>query len=195
MGAVRGAVAKQSDVDKARQKKKKVMTATESAKRAADLAKWGPVTDAELSKAQGWQLQYLKVVQVMQALEASFRFQIFITSIILLAALLIGFVTLPPSNLVPGVMSFFEWTINGIFIGEVMIKMIAKKWAPLKFFTAEDYEWAWNNFDFAVVLLSVLGGTDAIPGLGNQVQLFRLLRLLRVLKLLKMIVELQMILR
>ena len=71
-------------------------------------------------------------------------------------------------------------------------RMIAKKWRPLKFFTAEEYEWAWNNFDFWVVVLSVLGGLDIIPGLGNQVQLFRLLR---VLKLLKMIVELQMILR
>ena len=53
----------------------------------------------------------------------------------------------------------------------------------------------WNNFDFWVVVLSILGGSGLVPGLGNQVQLFRLLRLLRVLKLLKMVVELQMILQ
>ena len=80
-------------------------------------------------------------------------------------------------------------------LSQPSLRMIAKKWRPLKFFTAEQYEWAWNNFDFWVVVLSVLGGLDIIPGLGNQVQLFRLLRLLRVLKLLKMIVELQMILK
>ena len=46
----------------------------------------------------------------------------------------------------------------------------------------------WNNFDFWVVVLSILGGSGLVPGLGNHVQLFRLLRLLRVLKLLKMVV-------
>ena len=32
--------------------------------------------------------------------------------------------------------------------------MVAKKWRPLKYFTAEEGEWGWNNFDFAVVFLS-----------------------------------------
>ena len=49
-----------------------------------------------------------------------------------------------------------EWTINAIFIFEIALKMVAKKWRPLKYFTAEDYKWTWNNFDFWVVVLSVL---------------------------------------
>jgi uncharacterized oligopeptide transporter (OPT) family protein len=64
------------------------------------------------------------VVKFMQTLEASFRFQMAVTSVILLAAVLIGFMTLPPSALVPNVLLVFEWSINGVFILEVIVKYV-----------------------------------------------------------------------
>ena len=123
MGACRAtAGAKNSDLEKYKAKRKKTLSAKEDARRSAQLAKWGPVTDAELAKAEGAARKWLAVVKFMQTLEASFRFQMAITSIILLAAILIGFMTLPPSALVPNVLLVFEWSINGVFIFEVIVK-------------------------------------------------------------------------
>lgn len=125
MGACRAtAGTKQSDIDKARSKKK-VRTPKEDAKRAAQLLIWGPVTDMELTRAKGWARSWLRVVKRAQNLEASFKFQMFITSIILIAALLIGFVTLPPSEKVPEFLLVMEWTINVIFLLEIVLKCAA----------------------------------------------------------------------
>ena len=122
MGACRSAVTKNADLEKFKAKRKKVLSPKEDAKRTAQLARWGPVTNAELKKAEGTARTWLTVVRFMQDLEGSFRFQMAITSVILVAALLIGFVTLPPSALVPEMLLVFEWTINGIFIVEILIK-------------------------------------------------------------------------
>ena len=121
MGAVRMTATKQSDVDKARAKKKKEAPKV-SAKKAAQLAQWGPVTPKELAEAKGAAATWLKIVHSAQQLEASFRFQMAITAVILLAALLIGFVTMPPSAKVPEMLLVFEWAINAIFIAEIIIK-------------------------------------------------------------------------
>ena len=176
MGACRGApVTKQADIEKARAKQKKKEAASAKPLTKAQLAA-GPVRADELAKATGAARWYLLFVKRVQALEKSFIFQGAITAVIFIAAVLIGFATLPVADTIPEVMGVFEWTINGIFIFEIAVKMIAKKWRPQAYFYAADYEWAWNNFDFMVVVLSLLGG--------EQIQLLRLLRLLRVLKLL-----------
>ena len=70
MGACRAtAGTKQSDVDKARAKKKKVLNSKQEAKRAAELEKWGPVTDRELAKATGAARGWLTLSKNMQQLE------------------------------------------------------------------------------------------------------------------------------
>ena len=125
MGACRAtAGTKQSDIDKARAKKK-VSTPKEDAKRAAQLLIWGPVTDKELARSKGWERSWLTVVKGAQKLEASFKFQMFITCIILIAALLIGFVTLPTAEKVPQFLVVMEWTINVIFLLEIALKCAA----------------------------------------------------------------------
>lgn len=123
MGACRAtAGTKNSDLEKFKAKTKKVLSDKEAAQRSAQLALWGPVTAAELGKAEGAARTWLRLVQIMQQLESSFRFQMAITAVILVAALLIGFVTLPTAALVPDMLLAFEWTINGIFIVEILIK-------------------------------------------------------------------------
>ena len=82
----------------------------------------------ELKRAKGATLWYLLFVQRVQALEKSFWFQMFITAVIFVAAVLIGFSTMPVAQTVPEVMGVFEWSINGIFIFEIAVKMVAKKW-------------------------------------------------------------------
>mgnify|MGYP006152069541 CR=1 FL=1 len=140
MGACRGApVTKQADVDRARKKKK--CTAKQDAHLAAELAIHGPVTAQELAEAKGWARRWLLVVQRAQRIEASFAFQICITAVILIAAVMIGFSTLPTVAKIPTTMLVMEWVINGIFIFEIILKMVAKKWRPLEFFVATNYEW------------------------------------------------------
>lgn len=127
MGACRAtAGSKNADLEKYKAKRKKTLSAKENVQRSAELARWGPVTDAELAKAEGAARKWLVVVKFMQTLEASFRFQMAVTSVILLAAVLIGLMTLPPSALVPNVLLVFEWSINGVFILEVIVKYVLK---------------------------------------------------------------------
>ena len=161
MGACRAtAGSKSSDVDKSRERLKRKQQQEDAARRKDDGLS-GPVTDEELANAAGVTRAWLVVARGAQRLDASFKFQMCITLIILAAALLIGFVTLPTAQLIPDVRApsrfkrsnpllFFwravrdtppcappsqflracEWTINGIFILEILLKMAAKKWRP-----------------------------------------------------------------
>ena len=103
MGACRAtAGSKSSDVDKSRERLKRKQQQEDAARRKDDGLS-GPVTEEELASAAGVTRAWLVVARGAQRLDASFKFQMCITLIILAAALLIGFVTLPTAQLIPDV--------------------------------------------------------------------------------------------
>jgi voltage-gated sodium channel len=85
----------------------------------------------------------------------------------------------------------FIWCI---FAAEVFTKFFAGGIAPFQYFYGP--EWKWNNFDFAIVVLSI--PTFIMPPFfagSGSIALLRLVRLARLGKLIKKIPQLQMIMR
>jgi voltage-gated sodium channel len=113
-------------------------------------------------------------------------FNLFIISIIILAGLLVGVQTYDGMEVDPIVVAM-DNIVLGIFTFECVLKIVAEGNKPWRYLTGKD--WAWNNFDFTIVMLCM----PFIPFEGGSVKLLRLLRLMRVVKLIKKIPQLQMI--
>ena len=74
-----------------------------------------------------------------------------------------------------------------MFTLEVFLKIFGEGMGPYLYWFGP--EWAWNNFDFTIVLLSM----PFIPFEGGQLKLLRLIRLMRLAKAFRKIPQLQMI--
>lgn len=107
----------------------------------------------------------------------------FITFVIILAGVLIGFETYPSvREQYGGIIHVLDQIILWIFVAEVVIKMGAEWPKPTDYFKDP-----WNVFDFIIVVACF------IPGAGNAAMVLRMARLLRVLKLLRAVPKLQML--
>jgi voltage-gated sodium channel len=123
------------------------------------------------------------MVLFCKELSESKAFQWFITSVILLAGLLVGLETYP--ELVKKHTFLFhllDKVILVIFISEIVIKIVAEGNDPLSYFKD-----TWNIFDFAIVAIALM------PIDSQFVTVARLVRLLRILRLFKAIPKLQML--
>merc|ERR1711981_1007132 len=87
-------------------------------------------------------------------------------------------------------MNLLEMLILIIFTAEVVIKIVAEFDKPLRYFYNNGID-GWNNFDFVIVVGSLLPTGES----GGMLVILRLLRLLRVLKLLKAFPQLQVIVK
>lgn len=74
------------------------------------------------------------------------------------------------------------------FTLEVALKILGEGMGPYYYFIGP--EWAWNNFDFLIVVFSL----PFIPFAAGQIKLLRLIRLMRLAKAFRKIPQLQMIL-
>lgn len=110
-------------------------------------------------------------------------FQNTVTIAILIAGVLVGMATYPEfAKENETVLEILNKVILGIFIIEVVVKLVAEVPKPLNYFKD-----AWNVFDFIIVAAAFM------PFGGSSVAVLRLLRLLRVLKLIKALPKLQML--
>jgi len=110
-------------------------------------------------------------------------FQNFVTIAIIIAGILVGIATYTEfSAKHEFVLELLNKIVLGIFILEILVKMIAEGKRPWMYFTD-----AWNIFDFIIVAAAFL------PFGGSSVAILRLLRLLRVLKLIKALPKLQLL--
>lgn len=122
----------------------------------------------------------------MKSIAEDSKFQNFIIFVILVAGTMVGIQTDKEFDKEhKATLDFIDGWILNIFIGEIVIKLIAEDVYPLRFFIS-----GWNCFDFLIVVGSLaLAGTSS----GGMMQMLRLLRLLRVLKLVKAFPQLQVI--
>jgi voltage-gated sodium channel len=101
------------------------------------------------------------------------RFATFLTTLIVLNALVLGVLTyLEPGTRWHGVLSFLDEAITWIFVAELALKLTAQG--------RDFFRHGWNWFDFLVVAVSFAPGAGAFTAL-------RALRVLRVLRLLHMV--------
>ena len=143
MGRVGGGVRKQSDIDKARERAlaaAREREGEEAVVETVDDSLYGPVKVEELLAARGVARAWLHVVKPVQRLMSSIQFQVFITMVIIVTAVMIGFATFPTADLYEPQLLVIETTITTIFVLEIVLKMIAKKWRPHYFF-ADKVEW------------------------------------------------------
>eukprot|EP00949_MAST-11_sp_MAST-11-sp1_P003596 g3596.t1 len=106
----------------------------------------------------------------------------FITGVILVAGVLVGYQTYPLDESTVETLNVVDAIILAIFTSEVVLKLFAEGRRPLRYFND-----GWNRFDFFIVAAAFT------PGINEQATMLRLLRLLRVLKLLRALPELQII--
>ncbi len=110
-------------------------------------------------------------------------FQNFVTAAILVAGVLVGVATYQDFSLKhENFLELLNKIILGIFILEIIVKVLAEGKKPWLYFTD-----GWNIFDFIIVAAAFL------PFGGSSIAILRLLRLLRVLKLIKALPKLQML--
>ena len=124
------------------------------------------------------------MVATLKKIADSAWFTNFVTVVILLAGVVVGIETYPSMSEAYGVPLFWaNWSILGIFIIEIIVKMGAHGTKWYRYFTDP-----WNIFDFVIVVACLL----PLEG-GSFVAVLRLLRVLRVLKLVTALPKLQIL--
>ncbi|EZH75936.1 potassium transporter [Aquimarina atlantica] len=123
------------------------------------------------------------MVNICKSISKSKWFQNLVTIAILVAGVLVGIATYPKfSSEHEEILEWLNQIILGVFIIEIVVKVIAEGRKPWLYFTD-----GWNIFDFVIVAAAFL------PFGGSSIAILRLLRLLRVLKLIKALPKLQML--
>ncbi|MAQ17908.1 MAG: potassium transporter [Sandaracinus sp.] len=123
------------------------------------------------------------MIKLFKTVAESNLFQNFITGVILFAGALVGLETYPSFHeRYEPVLHVLDQVVLWIFVGEIIIKMVAELPRPWRYF----YD-GWNVFDFLIVAGAFL------PFAAQYATVLRLLRLLRVLKLVRALPKLQML--
>ena len=110
-------------------------------------------------------------------------FEIFVISVIVLSALLVGAKTYPLSDTFTQITVFFDWFITLFFLAELTIRFLAteNKFAFFKTF--------WNWFDSVIVFVSLIPADNA-----ELAVIARLVRVFRVLRMVSFVPELRILL-
>ena len=113
----------------------------------------------------------------------SHAFEYFIVALILANALLLGLETVSTLNERYGVwLEAGQWAILGVFIAEAALKLFAVSPRIDRYFRDP-----WNDFDFLIIVASL------VPAVGALATVARMARLLRVLRLVSVVPELRLL--
>jgi voltage-gated sodium channel len=128
-------------------------------------------------------MNFKKLEDFSIRLKSNKAFELFVITIIVLSALLIGAKTynIPPTAL--EALKFLDWFITLIFLFEILVRFTAEKNKKL-FFTK-----AWNVFDTAIVIVSLVPIEDSELALVG-----RLIRIFRVMRMVSFVPELRLLL-
>mmetsp|Transcript_21491 Transcript_21491/g.31197 ORF Transcript_21491/g.31197 Transcript_21491/m.31197 type:complete len:1077 (-) Transcript_21491:74-3304(-) len=137
---------------------------------------------------EGWVQKYLDYTIQARDLVENDNFNYFIIIVIIIAGINIGIQSYDRMSNVFA-LDMLDNVILIVFSFEVVVKILAEGLAPMMYFIGP--EWKWNNFDFAIVFMS-LPFWDGLFG-GGSLALLRLVRLMRLAKLIKKVPQLQMI--
>ena len=110
-------------------------------------------------------------------------FEIFVISVIVFSALLVGAKTYEMSPTMHNITQFLDWFISAFFLTEITIRFLAEE-RKRNFFKN-----VWNIFDTLIVIVSLIPAEDA-----DLAVIARLVRVFRVLRMISIIPELRILL-
>ena len=111
-------------------------------------------------------------------------FQNTILIVIIINSVILGLQTAPAiTNAIGGVLEVLDWICLGIFIVEMLLKMVAYKFIGY-------FKSFWNWFDFIIILMSLLSGLAVLSSM-RILRVFRVFRSLKGLRGFKMISSLK----
>lgn len=110
-------------------------------------------------------------------------FELFVITIIVLSALLIGAKTYPIPDYALGALKVMDWLITAIFLFEIVVRFVADE-DKKRFFSK-----GWNIFDSLIVVVSLIPVEDSELAL-----IGRLIRIFRVMRMISFVPELRMLL-
>jgi voltage-gated sodium channel len=100
-------------------------------------------------------------------------FEIFVISVIIISALLVGAKTYNISPMAQQIITLLDWAITLIFLAEISIRFISDEHKSRFFFNA------WNLFDTLIVIASLIPVEDSeMALLGRTIRIFRVLRMI-----------------
>lgn len=117
------------------------------------------------------------------ALHSHKSFELFVISVIIISALLVGAKTYNISPFAQQVVTLLDWGITFIFLIEISIRFLAHDQKSRFFFNA------WNLFDALIVVASLIPVEDSEMAL-----LGRIIRIFRVLRMISFVPELRLLL-
>lgn len=124
-------------------------------------------------------------IAVLERIVDSDRFQLFIGTVIILNALLLGLSTYEWIDAsYGGTLRVFNGVFYGIFFGELLLRIASYFPRPWNFFRS-----GWNVFDFIVI------GAVLIPQVREQATILRLLRLARIVRLIRFLPDAGVLIR
>lgn len=124
-----------------------------------------------------------KVKTLSDKIHLSKYFQLSVTFVILISALLIGAQTYPINSQVLTIIHIFDFLVSLFFLLEIIIRLIAIG-SIKKFFSS-----GWNWFDLIIVIGSLIPFTDNIIILGRLLRVFRVLRLITLIPELRVLIN------
>ncbi len=111
-------------------------------------------------------------------------FQNTILIVIIINSVILGLQTAPAiTNAIGGVLDVLDWVCLGIFILEMLLKMVAYNFVGY-------FKSIWNWFDFIIILISLLSGLAVLSSM-RILRVFRVFRSLKGLRGFKMISSLK----
>ncbi len=115
-------------------------------------------------------------------LRSNKAFELFVITVIVLSALLIGVKTYPLPDLVVQSITILDWSITIIFLVEIVVRFLGE---PNK---ARFFRNGWNVFDTLIVVVSLVPIDNSDMALiGRLVRIFRVLRMVSIIPELRML--------
>jgi voltage-gated sodium channel len=119
-----------------------------------------------------------------ESIRSNKLFEIFVVSVIIFSALVVGVKTYPIPDSVLKLIVVLDWVITFIFLVEIVIRFIAEP-NKRRFFNN-----AWNVFDTTIVLVSLIPVDNSdVAVLGRLIRIFRVLRMISIIPELRMLLN------
>ena len=119
-----------------------------------------------------------------EALRSNKAFELFVISVIIFSALMIGAKTYDIPDVVSRVILFLDWFITIFFLVEISIRFLGEK-------NKKDFfKHAWNIFDTTIVVVSLVPIDDSeLAIVGRLIRIFRVLRMVSIIPELRMLLN------
>jgi voltage-gated sodium channel len=129
-------------------------------------------------------IHFATIQEKFEAIRSNKFFEIFVVSVIIFSALVVGVKTYPIPESVSKLVIVLDWVITFIFLIEIVIRFIAE---PNK---KRFFHNGWNIFDTTIVLVSLVPINNSdVAVLGRLIRIFRVLRMISIIPELRLLLN------